>query len=248
MSQNIILQVDEVWKTFGGLVALGGVSLKLHQNEILGLIGPNGAGKTTLFNVIAGAFRPDRGTVIFKHENITGLKPNRRCHLGISRTFQIPKPFLDMSVLDNVVVGAYFGSARRIGIEAARDAAVEILNFVGLDKQKDYPAKNLTIGERKKLELCRALAAKPDVLLLDEVVGGLHSSEVKEIMEVIKRINQSGVAILMIEHVMKAVMGVSQRIVVLQYGKKLAEGTPDEIVQNEEVIAAYLGGKRDAAS
>ena len=226
---------------------MGGVSLDLHQGEILGLIGPNGAGKTTLFNVVAGVYKPDTGSVSFKGRDITRMKPNARCRIGIARTFQITKPFPNMSVLDNVIVGAYFGPAQKQNFERARESAQEILNFVGLEKYANDPAKQLTIGGRKKLELCRALATRPGVLLLDEVVAGLHPAEVLDMVEVIKKINRSGVAILMIEHVMKAVMNVSQRVVVLDFGKKLAEGKPEDIVQNELVIAAYLGGKKFAA-
>jgi branched-chain amino acid transport system ATP-binding protein len=236
------LQVDEVTMLFGGLKALDGVTVELHGGDILGLIGPNGAGKTTLFNVVAGACRPNRGRVLLEGRDITALQPFERCHLGIARTFQITKPFLNMSLVDNVSVGAYYGKPGRRAQVQIREAAVEILERLGLGDFKDQPAYGLSLGQRKKLELCRALATQPRILLLDEVVAGLTSSEVDEMIEVIRSVHAAGVTILMIEHVLKALMAVSHRVVVLHFGKALAEGTPSEIVRNEGVIEAYLGG------
>jgi branched-chain amino acid transport system ATP-binding protein len=242
MPVGAFLQVEQVTMSFGGLKALDGVSLELHRGEILGLIGPNGAGKTTLFNVIAGVCRPDRGRVLLEGRNITALQPFQRCHLGISRTFQITKPFLNMSLIENLAVGAYYGKPGRMTQGQARDRAVEILDQLGLGALKDGTAHGLSLGQRKKLELCRALASTPTILLLDEVVAGLTPSEVDEMIHVIGSIHATGVTVLIIEHVLKAVMAVSQRIVVLNFGKRLAEGPPQEIVRNEAVIQAYLGG------
>lgn len=242
MPETPILAVQQVSKVFGGLRAVDDLDLELREGEIFGLIGPNGAGKTTLFNVIAGLYSPTRGRILFDGKDITALRPYERCRLGIARTFQITKPFLNLSVLDNVTVGAYFGVARRIPENQARDRAAEILDWLGLGGVKDAPASQLTLGQRKKLELCRALATQPRVLLLDEVVAGLNPTEVADMVDIIRKINASGVTILMIEHVLKAVMALSQRIMVMHFGQRLAEGTPQEIVHNEEVIRAYLGG------
>lgn len=242
MPETPILAVQQVSKAFGGLRAVDDLDLELREGEIFGLIGPNGAGKTTLFNVIAGLYSPTRGRILFDGKDITALRPYERCRLGIARTFQITKPFLNLSVLDNVTVGAYFGVARRIPENQARDRAAEILDWLGLGGVKDAPASQLTLGQRKKLELCRALATQPRVLLLDEVVAGLNPTEVADMVDIIRKINASGVTILMIEHVLKAVMALSQRIMVMHFGQRLAEGTPQEIVHNEEVIRAYLGG------
>lgn len=241
MSENYILKAEKISKLFGGLVALKDVELELAQDEILGLIGPNGAGKTTMFNVIAGALKPNTGNIIFNGTDITTKRPDQRCHLGIARTFQITKPFQNMNLIENVMVGSYFGTKQTI-VSKARSKAEEILEFVGLSNIKTFEAKSLSIGNLKKLELARALATDPKVLLLDEVIGGLTPAEGNEVVEIIKKIKESGVAIIMIEHVMKAVMGVSDRIIVLNYGEVLAEGTPKEVSENSLVIEAYLGG------
>jgi branched-chain amino acid transport system ATP-binding protein len=243
---GVILEVHDVSKSFGGLRALDGVSLQLRRGEVLGLIGPNGAGKTTLFNIVAGMYRADSGNVRLNGRVIDRLKPHRRCRLGIARTFQITKPFLGLSVLDNVMVGAFFGHHARSTIGTARERAWQALDRVHLDMQADTLASALTIGERKRLEMARALATEPDVLLLDEVVAGLSPPEVDEMMTAIRTLNASGLTLLVIEHVMRAVMGVSSRIIVLDHGKKLAEGAPAEIVVNDDVIRAYLGGQRRA--
>jgi branched-chain amino acid transport system ATP-binding protein len=242
MSQEVLLSVRDVSKRFGGLQALGGFSVDVRRGEIVGLIGPNGAGKTTLFNVIAGVCRPDGGSVVYKGQEISSLRPFERCRLGIARTFQTTHPFVRMTVLENVAVGAHFGRNGGGDLTSARKKASEILDFVGLSHRKDDLAKGLTIGERKMLEVCRALAAGPELLLLDEVVAGLHAGEVLQMMEVIRKVAASGVTVVMIEHVMRAVMGVSGRLVVLHYGKKLAEGTPEQVAANPDVITAYLGG------
>ncbi|MEN1968738.1 ABC transporter ATP-binding protein [Lentibacillus sp. N15] len=241
-----ILKVENVKKVFGGLTALKDVKFELAQDEILGLIGPNGAGKTTMFNVIAGVLKPNVGRIIYKDINITNKRPDQRCHLGIARTFQVTKPFQNMDLIENVMVGSYFGN-KQDSISKARAKAEEILEFVGMSNIKDLEAKSLSIGNLKKLELARALATEPQVLLLDEVIGGLTPSEGNEVVGIIKKIKESGVAIIMIEHVMKAVMGASDRILVLNYGEVLAKGTPKEISENPLVIEAYLGGVKQHA-
>lgn len=241
MSAEILLKVRNVSKRFGGLIALNNVSLDLRRGEILGLIGPNGSGKTTLLNVISGVYEPDAGQVLFRGRDISHLRPHQRCHLGIARTFQITKPFLGLSVLENVAVGAYFGSSERSMLTAAREQALAILELMGLSPRKAELASNLTLSERRKLELARAFATQPEVLLLDEVAAGLNPSEVLEMLEVIRHIRDSGGTVLMIEHVMKAVMGVSEHIAVLHHSEILAEGSPEEIVRDDRVIAAYLG-------
>lgn len=241
MSAEALLEVQNISKRFGGLMALSNVSLGLRRGEILGLIGPNGAGKTTLFNVISGIYQPDTGQVLFQGRDITHLRPHQRCRLGIGRTLQITKPFLGLSILENVTVGAYFGHSEGTTLPAAEDQAAATLDLVGLGSRKDELASRLTLGERKKLDMARALATQPEVLLLDEVVAGLSPGEIAEMLDVIRHIRDSGVTVLMIEHVMKAVMEVSERVKVLHYGEILAEGTPEEVVHNEQVITAYLG-------
>ncbi|MFM1652859.1 ABC transporter ATP-binding protein [Brevibacillus sp. B_LB10_24] len=245
MSHLPLLQAQQITKAFGGLVALKETSLNISRQEILGLIGPNGAGKTTLFNVIAGALTPDAGTILYEGEDITKTGPDRRCQLGIARTFQITRPFLNLSLLDNITVGAYFGK-KRGNLQAAKKKAAEVLEFLSMGDLQHQEAKQLSIGNRKKLELARALATNPKLLLLDEVMGGLTPTEAAEMMEIIRSIRESGVTIIMIEHVMKAAMGLSDRIMVLHYGQAIAEGTPVEIAQNPLVIEAYLGGMKHA--
>jgi branched-chain amino acid transport system ATP-binding protein len=239
-----LLEVRGVSKSFGGLKALSDVGLTLHEGEILGLIGPNGAGKTTLFNVVAGVQRPDRGGVLFRGRPIDRLGPHERCRLGIARTFQITKPFLAFTALENATVGALFGHHGRSPRAQVEERARQALARVGLAARADALASTLTIGERKRLEMARALATEPEVLMLDEVVAGLSPVEVDEMMGAIRGLNAKGLAILMIEHVMRAVMGVSRRIVVLHYGQKLAEGSPTEVAANERVVEAYLGRRR----
>jgi branched-chain amino acid transport system ATP-binding protein len=236
----MILQGTHITKVFGGLRALDGVSFAVNQDEIFGLIGPNGAGKTTLFRVISGVYPPTTGNVVFEGRNITGLKANRICHLGITSTHQIVRPFPDMTVYDNIRVGATHGRVARNDAQA-HDATEQVLEFTGLAPQKNMLAKSLTLAGRKRLEVARALATSPKILLLDEVVAGLNPTEVSRMMELIQQIRASGVTIIMVEHVMKAVMGVCDRVMVLNYGKPIAEGTPQEVVKNPLVIEAYLG-------
>jgi len=234
-----ILEVEGLNKYFGGLAAVSGVDFYIEQGEILGLIGPNGAGKTTTFNLICGLDTPTSGVIGFKGEDITGLRPHQICRKNIAKTFQSVKLFFHMTVLENVLVGSLFGAS--MGMSEARKAAEELLDFVGLSAKSGIPARGLTIYEQKRLEIARALATKPELLLLDEVMAGLTPTEVSSAVELIRKINDGGVTILMIEHVMHAIMGVSDRIIVLHYGRKLAEGTPQEISTNREVIEVYLG-------
>jgi branched-chain amino acid transport system ATP-binding protein len=236
----MILQVTGVTKRFGGLQALGRVTFDLPEQQILGLIGPNGAGKTTLFNVINGVYAPDEGRVIFQDDDITGKKPYDLARRGLARTHQIVRPLNDLTVLENVMVGACFGREGK-GLAEAASIAEEVLAFVGLAGRSDQLAGHLNVAQKKRLEMARALASRPYLLLLDEVLAGLNPAEIGTMVETIRKIRDQGVTIIMIEHVMRALMNVSDRILVLDYGQQIAEGTPDEIANNEQVILAYLG-------
>lgn len=243
-----ILEGKGVTKYFGGLAAVSGVDFKVNKGEAFGLIGPNGAGKTTLFNLISAALVPKSGTIRFKGKNITGLSPYKICRRGIARTFQTVKIFADLPVLNNVILGSYFGvSPGMSSKDAIRDAS-EILEFVELSEVSGIPAKDLTLGKQKRIEVARALATKPELLLLDELMAGLNASEVAEAMKLVTRIQKKGITVIMIEHVMKAIMNVCQRIIVLHHGAKIAEGTPQEIATSETVIKVYLGEKAHARS
>jgi branched-chain amino acid transport system ATP-binding protein len=236
---NTILEVRGVSKRFGGLVAVSDVSFSIAEGEILGLIGPNGAGKTTLFNVVNGVYKADQGTITFAGKDITRCSPDQVVHLGLARTHQIVKPLNDLTVLDNVTVGACFGR-EYLDLAAARKVASEVLQRVGLERT-DMMARSLTIAGKKRLEIARALAAKPKLLLLDEVLAGLNPTEVATMIELVRKIRDSGISVLMIEHLMQAIMSLSDRIVVLNLGRKLAEGRPDEVVHNSDVVECYLG-------
>ena len=233
-----ILEIQHVSKFFGGLAANSDVSFAVHEGEIVGLIGPNGAGKTTLFNCITGYYPPSRGEILFDGRRMNGLQPDKVCKLGMARTWQKVRPLTNLSVLDNVVVGAL---CRTNSVSVAREIAHEQLRVVGLDEKASLAAGALPIGERKKLEVARVLATKPKLLLLDEVMGGLNPAESDEIIELILAIRSEGVTEMVIEHDMKAIMRLSDRIVVLNSGEKLAEGSPQEIVTNPQVVEAYLG-------
>jgi len=240
----ILLEGIKVTKYFGGLAAVKDVDFNVKEKELIGLIGPNGAGKSTLFNCISGIYRPTTGTIKFQGEEITRLKPDEICRLGIGRTFQIVRPFLEMTALENVMVAAHFGRGTGTSMSDARKDALEHLEFVGLAEKRDRMARDLTLHERRFVEIARALATNPEVVLLDEVLAGLNPTETAEAMGLIRRIrNDLGVTVFWVEHVMKAVMGTAERIIVLHHGEKIAEGTPSEIAENEDVVKAYLGEK-----
>jgi len=234
-----ILEVNALCKNFGGLAAVAGTDFYVDEGEIVGLIGPNGAGKTTIFNLISGTVKPTSGEIRFKGEDISTLKPHEICRKNMARTFQSANLFPHMSVLENALIGALFGASVRM--DKARKEGRELLSFVGLSGKENLRAKDLTVHDQKRLEIARALATKPELLLLDEVMAGLNLSEVAEALALIKEINRRGITILMIEHIMHAIMGVSDRIIALHYGRKLADGSPEEISTNRKVIEVYLG-------
>jgi branched-chain amino acid transport system ATP-binding protein len=241
-----LLAIEGLSKRFGGLAAVQKLSFTVEEHEILGLIGPNGAGKSTLFNLINGVFAPDTGSIIFRGADITGALPFNVARAGLARTHQIVQPLGAMSVLENCTVGACFGR-ENLPLTQARQAAAEAAGFVGLGERLDSPASELTIAGKKRLELARALAAQPTLLLLDEVLAGLNSTEVERMIDVIRRIRERGITILMIEHLMQAIMSLSDRIVVLNSGQKLAEGPPAVVANDPAVIEAYLGDPQLAA-
>jgi branched-chain amino acid transport system ATP-binding protein len=234
---SMLLEVQNLTKFFGGVCAVNGLSFGVNDG-ILGIIGPNGSGKTTTFNLIAGVYKPTRGVVTFNGKQITGQPSYKVCKLGIARTFQLIKIFGSMSVFENVLVGATFGRQRS---QVTREATLDVLKSTGLADKAESSMSTLTLLDKKRLEIARALATKPRLLMLDEPAGGLSPAEVDDLMRLIREIAKGGVAVLLIEHVMKAAMGISDRMIVLNEGKKIAEGSPDEVARSQEVIDAYLG-------
>jgi branched-chain amino acid transport system ATP-binding protein len=236
------LTIRDVSKSFGGLQALRDISFEVESSEVVGLMGANGAGKTTLFSLIAGHARPSAGSILFKGRAIDGLRPDQICRLGIARTFQIVRPFASMSVLDNVVVGALYGVGQERSRARAAARAMEILADLGLAERADDPASSLTLSGQKRLEIARALATAPELLMLDEVMAGLTATEVGELLAVIQRIkDRMSLTILVVEHVMQALMRLSERVIVLHHGEMIAQGTPREVAIDPRVITAYLG-------
>ncbi len=233
-----LLDVHNITKRFGGLVAVNDLSLSVSKGEILGMIGPNGAGKTTAFNMISGYYEPNEGQVVFDGKDITGLRPDQVCKLGLARTFQVVKPFPQLSVLDNVIVGAY---NRTNDKQKAKKKAREILDFLGMGNMTEQLAGGLSVAGRKRLEIAKVLATEPKMILLDEAMAGLRPTETDEIIELVRQISQQGVALLLVEHVMKVIMSLADRIVVIHHGEKIAEGEPQAVVQDKAVIDAYLG-------
>jgi branched-chain amino acid transport system ATP-binding protein len=236
-----ILQVDNMTKRFGGFVAVQSVSFHLGENERLGLIGPNGSGKTTTINCIAGALANDEGQVVFRGRNITKLTPHERARLGIARSFQIPRPFKSMNVIENLLIPLEYAAWDRVDRRHLRDEAIEILELVGFKGRENENSAALTQVDMRKLELARALAAKPALLVSDEAMAGLSSSEVDEILDILFKLNERGLAVIMIEHIMRAVTRYCERIIVLDAGNKIAEGAPDEVMKDPGVERAYLG-------
>ncbi len=234
-----ILRIEKIGKNFGALAALSEVSFELHPGEILGIIGPNGSGKTTLFNVMIGEPPADQGKVYFEEREITRTPTYKICRLGLVKTAQIVQPFAGLSVKDNIIMGGLFGAD--LPLPRARRKAEEVMEWMGLRDLADTPAESITVAMRRRLELARALATNPKVILMDENMAGLTASEIEAVLTLLRRINALGISLIIVEHIMQAVMGISQRVIVLNYGQKITEGTPAEVVRNREVIEAYLG-------
>jgi branched-chain amino acid transport system ATP-binding protein len=244
-STTQLLQVEGITKSFSGLVAVKNLSFSISRGEIVGLIGPNGAGKTSAFNIIAGTYKPDSGSVILSGREISGMGPNRICRLGIARTFQIAKPFPRMTTFENVIVGAMFGKDRSITIAGARKPAMEAIEYVGLGDKADLRAGELTLAEQRRLELARAIASNPILLMLDEFMAGLNNMEIVQTLDLLKKLREDKkLTLLIIEHVMLAVTRLCEKVIVMNQGEKLAEGNVEEIVRDSRVIEAYMGKAR----
>jgi branched-chain amino acid transport system ATP-binding protein len=235
------LKVEGLCKSFGGLKAVNNVTFDVAEGEIIGLIGPNGSGKTTTLNLLTGFLKPDSGIVTFRGENVAGLPRSQMCRKGVARTFQLIKPFLGFTALQNVMVGRVYGQESAKSLKAAAEESRQVLDRVGLLKKADVLAKDLTLMQRKRLELARALATRPQLLLLDELMAGLNHAEAEEAMRLVKQIRDSKITIVIVEHIVKAILGLSDRIAVLNMGQKIAEGPPQEVIHNQQVIEVYLG-------
>ncbi len=240
-----MILVEKISKSFGGLTALFDVHFEVEKESITGVIGPNGAGKTTLFNLISGSFLPSSGRICFKGRDLTRVRSDKICRMGISRTYQKASPFEALSVLQNVLLGVCYGRDKRYDIRSAKSEAMDIIRFLNLEPHAEAPADQLSPLNKKRLELARALATQPELLLLDEIAAGLIPKETLQMMEIIRQIRAQGITVLMIEHIMKALMNLSDRVIVLHHGMKIAEGEPKEISSDPKVIEAYLGEKRD---
>jgi len=243
VNNDVILSLVQVTKTFGGLKAVNGVSFEVSKGEIVSLVGPNGSGKTTLFNCISGIYTVNNGKILFLGENISHFSPPRICKMGIGRTFQVVRPFLRLTCLENILVGLYFGQEGQK--KESRREGLRMLEFVGLGEKASKPAMELRLAERKRLEIARALATRPKLLLLDEVAAGLNEAEIQEMIRLLRQIHTQGITLLVVEHVMSLVMDLSYRVVVLNEGKKIADGLPEIVANDQQVINVYLGQSHD---
>jgi branched-chain amino acid transport system ATP-binding protein len=240
-ANGCLLQIEYLSKSFGGLMAVNQLALSLEKGQILGIIGPNGSGKTTLFNLVTGFIKPDTGTIKFAGEEISGKRPSYVCKTGISRTFQIVKPFPQLTALENVTAGKSFGRQPSKNLRRARSEAREILEFVGLSTKEQTAAERLNLIDRKRLEIARAVATRPKLLLLDEVFAGLNPAEIEQALELVVKIKNMGMTLMIVEHLMKIILGVSNRVIVLNYGMKIFDGSPPAAMADHNVIEAYLG-------